>query len=338
MPEGDTLFRTAEVLRAVLVGRPIAAARGRAGGPRLGMLEGRTVERVEARGKHLLVQTSGGLTLHTHLGMHGSWHRYRTAEPWRRAARDAVAVIEVPGAVAVCFSAPTVELLETRALALHPILSRLGPDLLAAADLPRTPDLTRTPDLPRTPDLRRTSDGAGGGHSGDGVSAVEDSAVEGSAAEDSEVLRRLRDPARATLDIGDALLDQRAVAGIGNVYRSEVCFIERVDPFTPVSALDDPTLARLVRAARRLLRANAHGPFRTTVNVTAEDVTAVGVPAALGARLWVYGRTGRPCRRCGSPVRSRVSGSHARRVYWCPVCQPPVTSVGSADGGGPVVI
>ena len=299
MPEGDTLFRTAEVLRAVLVGRAIVAARGRPGGARLAMLEGRTVEGVEARGKHLLVGASGGLTLHTHLGMHGSWHRYGIGEPWRRSPRDAVAVIEVPGAVAVCFSAPTVELVETRALAVHPALSRLGPDLLAAPHAARraADEATRAPDEPA-----RATD------------------APDSHADDAEMLRRLRHPARAGVAIGDALLDQRALAGIGNVYRSEVCFVERVDPFAPVTALDDPMLLRLVRTARRLLRANAHDPFRATVD------PRVPVPSAR-ARLWVYGRTGRPCRRCGALIRGAIGGPNARRVYWCPGCQPAITPV-----------
>jgi hypothetical protein len=131
MPEGDTLFRTASVLRDVLVGRPVIAARGRAGGPQLGRLTGSRIVRVDAVGKHLLIATDAGLTLHTHLGMHGSWHRYRTGEEWRRSPARAVAVIEVPGTTVVCFDAPTVELLDSRAVAIHPRLRELGPDLLA---------------------------------------------------------------------------------------------------------------------------------------------------------------------------------------------------------------
>src|SRR5918999_2606345 len=204
MPEGDTLFRTAVVLREVLRGRRVIAARGRPDGVPLRRVVGSTVERVDARGKHLLIDFSNGLTLYTHLRMHGSWHRYRSAEPWRRSAARAVAVIEVPGAVAVCFDAPTVELLDSRAVPLHPALATLGPDLLASE-----------------PDLR-------------------------------EAVRRLRTPGRRTMPIGEALLDQTAQAGLGNVYRSEVCFIERVDPFAPVRGLDDGTIERLLRTATRL--------------------------------------------------------------------------------------
>ena len=273
MPEGDTLARTAAVLRAVLEGRTITAARGRPGGAPVERLTGQTVVSVEAVGKHLLVGTRDGLTLHTHLAMRGSWHRYRAGEPWRRSAGSAVAVLEVPGAVAVCFSAPTVEVLETRVLAVHPVLSRLGPDL-----------------LDETFDAERA-------------------------------LRRLRDPVRSNMAVGDALLDQGAVAGIGNVYRSEVCFLESVDPFAPVGTLDDMTLRRLLGRSRDLLRANLGGPFRTTVSGSLDGWPGPMPARVRGERVWVYGRTGRPCRRCGSLIRSRASGPLARRVYWCPRCQ-----------------
>src|SRR3954468_3399495 len=131
MPEGDTLFRTAVVLRDALRGRRVTAARGRPDGAALGRVVGSRVSRVESQGKHLLVDFDNGLTLHTHLRMHGSWHRYRPGEPWRRSPARAVAVIEVPGAVAVCFDAPVVELLDSRAVAIHPAIRGLGPDLLA---------------------------------------------------------------------------------------------------------------------------------------------------------------------------------------------------------------
>jgi endonuclease-8 len=130
VPEGDTLFRTAAVLREVLEDRRIVAARGRPGGAQLERLVGSRVERVTSIGKHLVIDVDIGLSLHSHLGMHGSWHRYRPGEPWRRPPSRAVAVLEVDGAVAVCFDAPTVELMQTRALAVHPLLRQLGPDLI----------------------------------------------------------------------------------------------------------------------------------------------------------------------------------------------------------------
>ena len=274
MPEGDTLHRTAKSLRDVLLGREVTAARGRPDGVALERVAGSRVDRVEAVGKHLLIGFTSGATLHTHLRMHGSWHRYRPGEAWRRSRSRAVAVIEVPGAVAVCFDAPTVELIDTRALALHPTLRALGPDL-------STPD-----------------------------------------ADKDEVLRLLRAPERAGMPVGDALLDQTAGAGLGNVYRSEVCFIERIDPMTPVSELSDAELGRLVATSTRLLQANLDGGARVTMPDALGSQPGAGGPRRLGEQLWVYGRAGRACRRCGTKIRMRRSGDLARSVYWCPACQP----------------
>jgi endonuclease-8 len=113
---------------------------------------------------------------------------------------------------------------------------------------------------------------------------------------------------RAGAEVGVALLDQHVASGIGNVYKSEVLFACRVDPFAPVEALDDGVRIELVATASRLLRANAEraGP-RTT--------TSTG-------RLAVYGRAGLPCPRCGEPVASARQGEQARVTYWCPRCQP----------------
>jgi endonuclease-8 len=269
VPEGDTLARTASGLRPHLVGREVRAARASGPGalPRVDRLVGSRVEEVEARGKHLLIRFDSGLTLRTHLGMRGSWHRYRPGERWRRAPSRARLVLEVPGAVAVCFDAPVVELMESRAEPLHPVLATLGPDLLAP-----------------------TFDNA-------------------------EAIHRLRSPERAATPIAEALLDQRAAAGIGNVYKSEILFIEGVDPFAPVGSLDDATLERLLGTARDLLAANASpvtGPERVTTGSARRRV----------GPLWVYGRTGRPCRRCGTRLVSRRSGALPRVTTWCPRCQP----------------
>jgi endonuclease-8 len=269
VPEGDTLFRTAAGLRPYLVGRTVITAWTGGPGPvpKVARIIGSEITAVEALGKNLLIRFDNGLEIRTHLRMQGSWHRYRPGERWRRPAARARLVVEVPGAVAVCFDAPVVELLEQRAEALHPSLGQLGPDLLA-------PEFD----------------------------------VE-------EAIRRLRDPARARLPIAEALLDQRALAGIGNVYKNELLWIERVSPFAVVAEIDDPTLRRLVVSARRLLVANAapsHGY---------ERVTTAGDRAAPGP-LYVYGRTGRPCRRCRSAIASTRQGHTApRTTYWCPTCQ-----------------
>src|SRR6476620_3109447 len=134
MPEGDTLHRAAAGLAPYLVGRPVTAARVQAGGgPQVERVVGATIESVEAIGKNLLIRFDNGLELRTHLRMNGSWHRYRPGERWRRSPARARLVLEVPGAVAVCFDAPVVELFETRAEAIHPTIARLGPDLLDPA-------------------------------------------------------------------------------------------------------------------------------------------------------------------------------------------------------------
>src|SRR5215210_6580048 len=130
MPEGDTLHRTATGLAPHLVGRAVTAARVRPGGPQVQRIIGATVTEVQAVGKNLLIRFDNGLEIRTHLRMTGSWHRYRPGERWRRSPARARLVLEVPGAVAVCFDAPVVELFETRAEAIHPTLAGLGPDLL----------------------------------------------------------------------------------------------------------------------------------------------------------------------------------------------------------------
>ncbi len=119
----------------------------------------------------------------------------------------------------------------------------------------------------------------------------------------AEAMRRLRDASRASMTVSEALLDQRALAGIGNIWRNETLFAERVDPFVAVERLDDPTLERLVGTARRLLLASAaaapgRGPLR------------------------VYRRAGRPCPRCGTAIRSGpIRAELPRTTYWCPRCQ-----------------
>jgi len=115
-----------------------------------------------------------------------------------------------------------------------------------------------------------------------------------------------RRPERA---LGEALLDQRNLAGIGNVYRSEVCFLLGVLPTRPVGSV--PDLAAAVELAHRLLDANKDRYRRTAA------------PPGTRADLWVYGRRG-PCLRCGTPIRrARSAGEpgQERVVYWCPRCQ-----------------
>jgi endonuclease-8 len=131
-----------------------------------------------------------------------------------------------------------------------------------------------------------------------------------------EAVARLR--ARGEVPLGEALLDQQALAGIGNVFKSEVLFVERLDPWTPVGELDEPRLRGLLATAERLLRANAGpgaGPRTTTRTVPMLEEPCVG------ARLWVYGRAGRPCLRCRTRIQCRRQGRDNRLTYWCPKCQ-----------------
>jgi endonuclease-8 len=106
--------------------------------------------------------------------------------------------------------------------------------------------------------------------------------------------------------IAEALLDQRVLAGIGNVYCNELCFVSGLRPTASVSAVAEPT--RLVSLAREMLWANRFRWDRTTTGNT-----------RAGRRLWVYGRAGRPCRRCGSAIVSDDTGE--RVSFWCPSCQ-----------------
>lgn len=118
-----------------------------------------------------------------------------------------------------------------------------------------------------------------------------------------------------TREVGDALMDQRIVAGVGNVYKSETCFLTGIDPWRPVGSLSGEEAAALGATASRLLAQGVAdgGPIRTWRPPDA--------PPWSRERTWVYGRRGRPCRRCGTRVRSRGQGDANRTTYWCPACQ-----------------
>ena len=120
--------------------------------------------------------------------------------------------------------------------------------------------------------------------------------------------------ARGDVEIADALLDQTALAGIGNVYKSETLFVAGVNPFRRVSELPRESLIDLIRTAGRLMRANTGAADRRGLRRT----TGFADPSAA---LWVYERAGKPCRRCGTPISRRKQGPHARPTYWCERCQ-----------------
>ena len=248
MPEGDTIHRAAAMLRAAIDGAVVTGfdaprARGSARPPE----PGDRVERVEARGKHLLIRFAGGATLHTHMRMTGVWRTFPAGRSWRASRRTRRRRREHRGCGGGCFAAPVVEMLDDGALRRHPMLGALGPDLCL-------PD----------PDL-------------------------------DEIVRRA-DRLDPRTEIGVALLDQRVAAGIGNVYKSEVAFACRIDPFTPLAGLDRDARADLWRTAGELLRRNlGPAPRRTT-------------PYGLA----VYDRAGRPCRVCGTAIAVRRQGEDAR--------------------------
>ena len=133
----------------------------------------------------------------------------------------------------------------------------------------------------------------------------------------AEAERRLRE--RGDTPIADALLNQRVMAGIGNVYKSEVLFACRVDPFALVRTLSDEQVSCLIATARKFLRANvSNGLAPMSTYLGFRKTTGRSDPAE---RLWVYGRAGDPCRRCGTAVKTSNRGRDARLTYWCPACQ-----------------
>ena len=304
MPEGDTLFRVARTLHKALAGQVVrrfdSAYATLLRIDEEAPLVGRTVLRVEARGKWCLIWLGarggdrpwdGELVLCTHLRMSGMWHIYKAGRPgedgappvpdeaWQRPRHDMRVLLANDRYVAVGFRVPVAELLTPAELSRHRHLGQLGPDLLAESF------------------------------------------------DETEALRRLR--AQGDRELGEALLDQRSVAGLGNVYKSELCFLAGLDPFMPVRAVpappavpEDPLRAVLANG-RRLLRSNVY----FVDSASAERVTYTGMRRTTAAmdprqRLWVYGRQGQPCRRCGTPIRELRQGQGARVTFFCPRCQP----------------
>lgn len=127
--------------------------------------------------------------------------------------------------------------------------------------------------------------------------------------DEEEALRRFRDPARAALTIGDAIMDQRVMAGVGNIWKHETLFRCGINPWRTVAELSDNELRALISKARELLRAS------------------VGMPGPDGKpqrrpSMYVYSRAGQPCRRCYTRLRSAPQGIDIRHTVWCPKCQP----------------
>ncbi|MFL5905111.1 MAG: Fpg/Nei family DNA glycosylase [Solirubrobacteraceae bacterium] len=255
MPEGDTIHYAANRIRPVLAGHvPDALETPH---PRFGRdrwperLADRAVTSVDAHGKHLFLRFDGGLTIHSHLRMTGSW---RVLDSTLAPSRAAWLVIRRDGRQVIQVNGPVLELMTESRTRFDRRLGGLGPDVLA-----------------ETFDRER-------------------------------FLRRLRedDPTRG---IGDALLDQRIVAGIGNMWKAEGCWGAGVDPWRPLREVSDAEAVATIEAVRPRMRESAeHGPGRH-------------------AGHGVYNRAGRPCPRCGARVRARGQGDDNRTTFWCPACQ-----------------
>jgi endonuclease VIII len=271
MPEGDSVYLAAARMHQGLAGRPLTRTQFRV--PQLATtdLAGRTVLAVVPRGKHMLTRIEGGLTLHTHFKMDGTWHLYRPGQRWNGPLWQVRVVLETAERVAVGFRLPIVELVATADES--SVVGHLGPDLLG-------------------PDW-----------------------------DPAEALKRLRaDPRR---EIGTALLDQRNLAGLGNLWRCEVLFLRGVSPWTPV--LEVPDLPGLVDLSHRMLQANKDRPAQTSTGSTRR-----------GESSYVVGRYRKPCRRCGTPIAKQLQGvaPQQRETYWCPHCQPPARRSASNEANG----
>lgn len=252
MAEGDTILRVARRFESTLVGETVGATapnpRGRAAS--VERLDGRTLESVEAHGKHLMLGF-GDLSLHSHLGMSGGWHFYRSGARWRRPRSSAWAVLTGGGWDAVQFGGPTLRVMPTSRLRRDPQLVRLGPDILAEElDL------------------------------------------------DAVIAAMRADPTRG---LGDALLDQHLVAGIGNIFKSEACFAAKVDPWRPIGDVSEEELRAVLTAAREQMQAAVESGGRHSFRV--------------------YKRRQGACPRCRGRIASRGQGDANRTTYWCPRCQ-----------------
>jgi endonuclease-8 len=293
VPEGDTVWLAGRRLHEALAGRVLTRFDLRVPRHAVADLTGRSVVEAVSRGKHLLIRVEGGVSLHTHFRMDGSWQLVRPGGRWRGPAHEVRAVLANVDWVAVGHRLHDILLVPTAEE--HRVVGHLGPDLLG-------PDW----DPDRDPD--RDPDGAAGRLAAHPEPDLGRALVAGFWVEEEAVRRLLGRPDRS---IGEALLDQRNAAGIGTVYRAEALFLRGVHPWTPVDQVAD--LPRLLRLARRLMIANRERPGQVTT----------GDPGR-GREHWVYGRAGEPCRRCGNAVRRGAQGPTAetRVIYWCPTCQP----------------
>ncbi|WP_066590162.1 MULTISPECIES: DNA-formamidopyrimidine glycosylase family protein [Corynebacterium] len=308
MPEGDSVLQLSERMQW-MGGRTVTRSDIRV--PRFATedLVGRQVTQVWPYGKHLFIDVSGRV-LHTHLKMEGVWSVHTVGTRWRRPGHTARVVLRFapqhpggPEIEVVGHSLGFVRLFDRGEYA--SVVGHLGPDILA-------PDW----DAPGS----WTSSGHGAGAKAVGGRVPEETVPEESVSRRQEALRRIL--SRPERSIGAALLDQRNVAGIGNEYRAEVCFLAGVDPRRPVGTGADgvDTATSLLDLTRKVMWANRREPRRV---FTGDRRPGMGD--------YVFGRAGRACRRCGTPVAQAFlggpdsggdDGELERVIWWCPVCQP----------------
>jgi len=285
VPEGDTVHQARLRLLPVLQDSTVErlwVRRIRGHRPR----SGQRIETVRAQGKHLLIDFDRALTLQVHLGLGGWWQvqagvgeEEEAFARYRRNPRLRL-YLATDNGIATCYSAPTIQ-------------TFLRPAVTAAAAT--TPTITPLSNL--GPDLTV------------GKQDREATVV--------RAVQRLRVRSAPTELIADALLDQQVAAGTGNVYKSEILFINGVWPFTPVGDLSDDQLHELFDSASHLLWINSQRPDtrRTTTPFS-------GSLADLHGGVFVYRRHRAPCRRCAAPIERSYDGRLGRSTYWCPRCQP----------------
>lgn len=288
MPEGDTIYRAARALQKAIGGKVVTGFE--TGLAKLASLNddapvvGRTVEKVEARGKWCLVYFSGDLILVTHMLMSGSWHIYRTGEKWWMGRNRMRAAITCGEFQAVAFNVPVAEFHSARSLERSSQVPKLGVDILSDEYSAEA-----------------------------GVRALEEY---GAANPDAE--------------IGVVLLNQRVMAGLGNVYKSEVPFAAGVNPFRQMRTITAREMDVMAEVSQRYMKANVvDGAADGIVTYSGNRRTTHSMNA--GDRLWVYGRQGQECRRCGAHVMMRKQGEQVRSTYWCPGCQPWIAADGQSE-------
>ncbi len=270
MPEGDTVWRTAQRLHAALAGKPITESDLRWPSISTVDLTGRATLEVRSRGKHLLHRVDGGLTLHSHLRMEGQWRLEATATlpaRWRRSS-DLRALVAAADWAALGLRLGMLDLVPTARES--ELVGHLGPDVLG-------PDWDR----------------------------------------EVAVANVLACPA----PVGQALLDQRNLAGLGTLWTAETLFIEQVHPWAVPADLGPDVVGRLVDRAHRLLGRARLDAVQTSTGSRRPGETA-----------YVHARSGRPCRRCGGLVRVAMTGppTRERTIFYCPACQG---GLGPTDDG-----